>query len=215
MTAAQPPLFTVGAERVRCFVGLPLPEAWNVALSRVAARLAPGLSSKITWTRPCNWHITLRFLGEVEARLLPELRAALAQVEFRALTIRLGPAGAFGSGRAGRGGAPRTLWAGLAEGAAEVSLLAGRVSDALAPLGFADAREGARGFCPHATLGRVRGAAAGEDWGLVDRELGAETFASARVETFVLWRSVLGRGGPKYSALGTYPAAPGRIAAGA
>jgi len=154
---------------------------------------------------------------------LPEVRAALARVEFRALTIRLGPAGAFGSGRAvpvgwavpvgqvdqvgraGRVGAPRTLWAGLAEGAADVSLLAGRVSAALAPLGFADAREGARGFFPHVTLGRVRGAAAGDDWGLVDRELGAEIFASARVDSFVLWRSVLGREGPQVLRAGGVP----------
>jgi len=167
----------------------------------------------------------LRFWGEVEARLLPEVRAALARVEFRALTIRLGacrgvrqragrtgwrwavPVGQVDQvGRAGRVGAPRTLWAGLAEGAADVSLLAGRVSAALAPLGFADAREGARGFFPHVTLGRVRGAAAGDDWGLVDRELGAEIFASARVDSFVLWRSVLGREGPKYSVLEAYPA---------
>ena len=207
MTAAQPPLFTVGAERVRCFVGLPLPEAWNVALSRVAARLAPGLSSKITWTRPCNWHITLRFLGEVEARLLPELRAALAQVEFRALTIRLGPAGAFGSGRAGRGGAPRTLWAGLAEGAAEVSLLAGRVSDALAPLGFADAREGARGFCPHEPVGHLGGQFVEHAFG---RQVLAQGEAQGLVNPLAAELHVFGADVPGHAVHARRPAAPRR-----
>ncbi|OIN99368.1 MAG: 2'-5' RNA ligase, partial [Desulfovibrionaceae bacterium CG1_02_65_16] len=197
-----------GDERVRCFAGLPLPDAWGAALSRVSERLAARLASKITWTPPGNWHSTLRFLGEVEPRRLPEVRAALGRVAFAPMVLRLGPAGAFGAKTGGR--APRTLWAGLAEGGEQAALLAARINAALAPLGFGDA--GGRGFRPHVTLGRVRRPVPDEDWGLVDRELGAETFASARVEFFVLWRSVLGRGGPKYSVLETYPARAGGCA---
>ena len=184
----------------RCFVGLPLPEDWRGALSRAAARLAAHFASRIAWTAPDNWHITLKFLGEVDLARLPELSAALRGITFAPLALRLGGAGMFVSGS---GRAPRTLWAALAEGDEAVSLLAERVGQALAPCGFAHS---GRRFRPHVTLGRVKAAAAGEDWGLVDAALGAEAFAPALIGEIVLWRSILGPGEPKYVALEGYPA---------
>ncbi|GAB6124689.1 RNA 2',3'-cyclic phosphodiesterase [Humidesulfovibrio idahonensis] len=189
------------ATTVRCFAGLPLPEDWRAALSRVAGRLAARFSSRIAWTAPDNWHITLKFLGEVECARLPEISAALRAIVFSPLELRLGGAGAFSASGPLR--APRTLWAALAQGDEAVTALAARVEAALAPCGFAS---GGRGFRPHVTLGRVKAAAADEDWGLVDRELGAEVFAPARVEDIVLWRSILGPGEPKYVALECFPA---------
>lgn len=135
----------------------------------------------------------------MEAARVPAIAAALAGVDFAPLAMRLGPAGSFGPGRA-----PRTLWAGLAEGGEEAAGLAARINTALAPLGFAP--EGGRQcFRAHVTLGRVRSAAGGDDWGLVARELAAERFSRAVARTFILWRSVLGRGAPRYFALWSRP----------
>lgn len=191
------------AERWRCFAGLPLPEDWRAGLARVCGRLASRLASRIAWTQPDNWHLTLKFLGEVETARLPGIEAALAGIAFAPLDLALGAAGSFAAGRA-----PRTLWAGLAQGGADVSRLAEQVEAALEPCGFAPSGAGRDGlkFRPHVTLGRVKDAAAGEKWGLVDRELGAEAFAPARVGELVLWRSILGRGAPKYVALRVFPA---------
>ena len=185
----------------RCFVGLPLPEDWRAALSRVAGRLAARFSSRIAWTAPGNWHITLQFLGEVECVRLPEISAALRGIVFPPMNLRLGGAGVFSASGPMR--APRTLWAALAQGDEAVTGLAALVEAALVPCGFA---AGGRGFRPHVTIGRVKAAAVGEDWGLVERELGAEVFAPARVEEIVLWRSILGPGEPKYVALDCFPA---------
>ncbi|MDR3640229.1 MAG: RNA 2',3'-cyclic phosphodiesterase [Humidesulfovibrio sp.] len=187
----------------RCFVGLPLPRDWGVSLSRVAGRLSGRLASRISWTRPDNWHITLKFLGEVEQARVPEITSALVEISFAPLALRLGGAGTFSADARSGAHAPRTLWVALAEGDAAVSRLAEWVEQVLAPLGFG-AR--ANGFRAHVTLGRVKAPAAGEDWGLVDRELGAENFAPALVGEMVLWRSILGPAGPKYVALEGYPA---------
>ena len=51
---------------MRCFLGLPLPQAWKQALAALLPQLKRGLASRLTWTRPENWHLTLKFLGEIE-----------------------------------------------------------------------------------------------------------------------------------------------------
>ncbi|MBI5518436.1 MAG: RNA 2',3'-cyclic phosphodiesterase [Desulfovibrio sp.] len=187
---------------VRCFVGLPLPEAWQRGLDDLCGGLARALASRIGWTKPGNWHVTLKFLGEVDEARLGELCAALAQVEFAPFSFRLGMAGSFG-----QRGAPRTLWAGLAQGAQECARLAAGVERALGPLGFVP--EG-REYRPHVTLGRVRRAAPGDGWEqagqAVSQALGGPGFASGCAGEFVLWRSILGPQGPKYLALRNFPA---------
>jgi RNA 2',3'-cyclic 3'-phosphodiesterase len=191
------------AETIRCFVGLPLPQDSCVSLSRAAESLSAHLGSRIVWTRPENWHITLKFLGAVEHARLPEISMALSTVPFAPLALRLGGAGTFAADSRVGARSPRTLWVALAEGDEAVFRLAERVTSALAPLGFA---AGLSGFRAHVTLGRVKTPLAGEDWGLVDRELRAAQFAPTLVEKMVLWRSILGPGGPKYVALEGYPA---------
>lgn len=186
------------AGRIRCFVGLPLPEAWRLALNRVTARLALRLASRIAWTGPDNWHLTLKFLGEVDEARLPEVAAALGSIDFAAPCLRLGRAGGFGPGAA-----PKTLWAGLELGEQACASLAGDVDRALALCGFAPER---RPFRAHVTLGRVKAAAVGDDWAAPGEELVREVFAPARPGRLVLWRSILGPGGPKYVALKGFPA---------
>lgn len=148
-----------GAEpAVRCFVGLPLPQEWQdrlAVLRRELDALPPAakppdladLLRRLRWTPPRNWHLTLRFLGNVPAPRIPQLTTALAEVAFAPFTLAVGRAGAFPAR-----GAPRVVWLGLARGAKECAALAGAINAALAPLGFAP--EG-RPFAPHLTLARL------------------------------------------------------------
>lgn len=201
---------------IRCFVGLPLPAGWQRGLDALTERLAGRLASRISWTRPGNWHVTLRFLGEVEQQRLPEIAAALGAVAFAPFALRLGgpgffapvePAACVRAPRATiRQCAPRTLWLGLAKGAEDCARLAHAVGTALQPCGFAPE---ARDFRAHVTLGRVKQAAA-DDWEAAGRELdqgiqGAD-FAPALLGEMVLWRSILGPQGPKYATLKSFPA---------
>ncbi len=191
------------ADSVRCFVGLPLPQSWQEALDRVALGLGARLASRISWTKPGNWHITLKFLGQVEQARMAQVAAALRGVVFAPFALTLGGAGSFEA----PGRAPKALWTGVATGGQACAQLAAQVDAALAACGLA---QEARAFRPHVTIGRVKDAAPGDDWsGLartLERELGREVFAPARMERFVLWRSVLGPGGPKYAALEVVPA---------
>lgn len=210
---------------LRCFIGLPLPRHCQQTLERLTGELSSRLASRITWTRPENAHLTLKFLGNVPDEDIPQLAAALRGVHFAPFALRLGGAGCFpawknsprrdsggDTGRGpdkGRGGAPQVLWAGMEQGAEHCADLARAVEGACAQLGFA-AQAGA--FTPHLTLGRVRVPAQGEDWRAALELAAGVDWGEVRVERFVLWRSVLGPGGPKYAALEVFPALAGASA---
>ena len=109
----------------------------------------------VAWVRRENLHVTLRFLGELDAGAAARAEEAAreAGAAHAAFGARLGPAGAFPSARKAR-----VLWFGLLEGAEPMAQLAQSLERSLASRGFEpDARE----FAPHLTIGRLR---APGDW---------------------------------------------------
>lgn len=177
---------------MRCFLGLPLPEAWKQALARLLPQLQRGLASRLTWTRPGNWHLTLKFLGEVEEGRAQELGAALLGLRFTAFDLMAGPAGFFPNAKK-----PRVFWLGLSQGSAECAALAAQVEGLCAGLGF-PAED--RPFSPHLTLARVR--EAGPDhWEALAKAASDHPWPPGRAERVVLWQSVLSAAGPEYRPL--------------
>ena len=77
----------------RLFVGLPLPQGYQQGLAKLQESLKEVLSGKFTWTRPGNWHLTLKFLGDTPEDLLPAVEEALAGVSFSRLSPRRGRGG--------------------------------------------------------------------------------------------------------------------------
>lgn len=182
---------------MRCFLGLPLPDAWKQALAALAPDLKRGLSSRLAWTRPKNWHLTLKFLGEIEAAQAETLGAALAHLRFAPFDLMAGPAGFFPNAKK-----PRVFWLGLSQGAAECAALSRQVEDLCAGGGFA--RED-RPFAAHLTLARVREAGP-DDWENLAKVASNHAWPPGRVERVVLWRSVLSAAGPEYRELCAIPA---------
>ncbi len=139
---------------VRTFVALLIPKAWMDFLGEVERDLA-GRMSGLSWVKPENAHLTLRFLGDLGdsgVRRAGEavLRGASDVPAFRAT---IGGLGAFPSMSR-----PRLFWAGLAEGAEESKALARSVNDCLKRDGFGPPD---KPFRPHLTLARVREGARG------------------------------------------------------
>jgi len=139
---------------VRLFVAAELPASHRASL---ADACESGRRGGVRWVPAENVHLTLKFLGEVEEKLVPKVEEALAAVAAAAepFALSLSDCGCFPNTRA-----PRVLWVGLGEGAAAAGALAAAVDKALEPLGFAREK---RPFKPHLTIGRVkepRGAAA-------------------------------------------------------
>ncbi|HLL15508.1 MAG TPA: RNA 2',3'-cyclic phosphodiesterase [Pyrinomonadaceae bacterium] len=184
-------------QRVRIFCAVELPED---ARARVAAhveslrRAAQG-SLKITWERAEKLHLTLKFLGEIEAERVEALtRAANRAADVTGnFEVSLREAGAFPPR-----GNPRVLWLGLHDEAGRLAELQKRLEAECERENFP--RE-ERAFRPHITIARIRTPnAAARQLAALHRET---DFAPATfgVGEFVIMQSQLGAGGSRYTPL--------------
>jgi 2'-5' RNA ligase len=178
----------------RAFVAVRPPDD---VLAAVEERLAPARRVMVgpRWAGRDQWHVTLQFLGPVEALapVVDGLTAAVAELEpFR---FRLGGSGAFPNPRQAR-----VIWLGALEGTEAMAGLAGAVTGALAPLGY---EAEARPFRSHLTVARLR------DPGDVTpalAALGGDPVGGAwTVEELVLYQSRLLPSGSQYSVLARLP----------
>lgn len=112
-----------------------------------AARAAP--QARIAWSAPEGLHVTLRFLGDVDAGRARQVLDVLApDVSREAFEMTLAGAGTFPPQ-----GPPRVIWVGVTGGRESMIALEQDVSARLALVGFPPE---ARPYTPHLTLARVR-----------------------------------------------------------
>jgi len=175
-------------ESARLFVGLPLPGEHRRELARLLEDIKPLAPGPCSWTRPDNWHLTLKFLGETPAGRIDDVLRALSGVSWEAFPFRPGGGGFFpGPDR------PRVAWVGVAEGGAACRDLARKVDHAVSGLGF---EPESRPFAPHLTVARVKGPSRGARWAALLAELLKREWPPVVMDRFVLWRSYSGGGGP-------------------
>ncbi|MBV9110135.1 MAG: RNA 2',3'-cyclic phosphodiesterase, partial [Gemmatimonadetes bacterium] len=145
---------------------------------------------------PANWHLTLRFLGDTDEDRHRALADGLRRIR---------PKPAFAVSLAGLGAFPRparatVLWIGVGDGVAELRALAADVEAAAVAAGFAPEP---KPYSPHLTLSRVNPPA--DLRRAID---GAKPFGGRMtVDSFVLFRSQLGGGPPRYERMLTIPLA--------
>lgn len=125
----------------RLFLSLPLPAAARAALSRLAEPL-----HGIAWVPPGRLHLTLRFLGDLDAAAKAVVEERLAAIQVEPFLLPLSGVGAFPPQ-----GPPHTVWTGTGAGHPRLFQLRQRLDDALLSAGLPlDVRT----FIPHVTLGR-------------------------------------------------------------
>ncbi|THB64160.1 MAG: RNA 2',3'-cyclic phosphodiesterase [Desulfovibrio sp.] len=190
---------------IRAFIGLPLPKAYQDLLREFRKKWQPRFAAKMSWTRPENWHLTLKFLGNVNDEELPAMKAALADILFTAFPLQGGQGGFFPPK-----GKPRVFWLGLGQGADACRNLATQIEAAVEPLGFEPEK---RTFSPHLTLARVkpgnRGgrhapSAANDPWPEALADAAAQPWPQHIADRFILWQSDLQPSGPVYTPLAEY-----------
>ena len=166
---------------VRLFVAVWPDAATLEVLSALARPELPG----VRWTRPEQWHVTLRFLGDADPGGVASRLAPAAQ-GLAAVAASMGPACAL---------LGRTV---LHVPVAGLESLAAAVGEATADLGQPP-RPG--GFHGHLTL--ARGRHPSDLRSLVGRPVAS----SWPVPEVTLVSSVTGRGGSRYEVIGRWPLA--------
>ena len=181
---------------MRLFVGITIPKKQRTRIHRSVRDLRED-DLPVRWVDPDNFHITLKFLGEVRREAVPEIEAALERVarSTRAFTTVLKGYGAFPTIRR-----PNVLWLGV-EANPEFRCMKQDLEWALSEVGF-DTET--RAFRPHVTLGRARdegGAGAFRD---LDSRLAELAFSDdIRIHALDLMRSQLSSAGARYSVVST------------
>lgn len=182
----------------RCFLAIPLPGGVRAVLAEWAARARrAGVSG--AWVRPENYHVTVRFLGDLTGEQAAALDAYLPGALSGRGPLRLRVAGADAFPNAGR---PRVLWAGVSASAGDLGAV------------FAAGEAGARAIGlppdhrpphPHVTLLRLRRPAPANVIGpLLEAGAALETDAFD-AGTVALWRSTRRPGGAVYEQRREYP----------
>lgn len=177
---------------MRLFLALNLPKKERARIHRAARRLREQ-DLPVRWVEPDNYHVTLKFLGEVRRDRLASIEEAVERVTSatRNFSTQLGGFGAFPTIRR-----PRVIWLGVGANP-ELRCLKHDLEWGLADAGF---EPETRSFHPHITLGRARSdGAAGAFRGLdaLVPELGFE--GALKVRTVDLMQSRLSREGAQYS----------------
>jgi 2'-5' RNA ligase len=126
----------------RLFTGIEIPAEIALALSSFRGGL-PGAR----WVEPENYHITLRFIGDIDERMADDVTSILGERRQRApVDITIDGLDSFG------GSKPRAVFARTA-GNGELSELQGEQERLLRQVGLAPE---ARKFTPHVTLARLK-----------------------------------------------------------
>ncbi|MGJ8529494.1 RNA 2',3'-cyclic phosphodiesterase [Maritalea sp.] len=176
----------------RLFTGLEIPSDVSFALS-----LKRGGLGKSRWIDPTNYHITLRYIGEVDHQTADEVADCLSQLRVDPpFNVTVNQFGVFGGNR------PRMLWAGL-DPCPELVELHQDHERMLQRFGL---KPDGRKFTPHVTLARLNGVSAGD----VAKHIGrAGVFypLTFKVSQFVLYSAKESIGGGPYLVEETYPLA--------
>ncbi len=127
---------------LRLFVGIGFPPELKLRLSLLRSGV-PGAK----WVDPGNFHLTLRFIGEIGEDIAADIDDTLSRLRVRRFTLQIAGTGVFGGGDK-----PRSLWVGV-ERTPELVGLRDKVEQALFRAGLPPEP---RKFAPHVTLARLR-----------------------------------------------------------
>jgi 2'-5' RNA ligase len=178
---------------VRCFVAVEVEDSFILdAIGRVQSGLI-GTGANLKIVERENIHLTMRFLGDVDVRLLDEVKGLVSAQRFYAFPMELEGVGVFPNLRR-----PRVVWVGVTKGVEELKMIYKELERAILDMGL---RPEKRGFRPHITIARIRSGRNREQ--LVDEVLRSkeEKFGGFEVKQIILKKSVLTPKGPIYSTL--------------
>jgi RNA 2',3'-cyclic 3'-phosphodiesterase len=174
---------------MRVFLALELPgtiKEYLLAATKTMSRKVSG----VKWVKAEGLHVTLKFFGEIEERKTQEIEETLQGInkQHMAIPIQVKEINAFPDLMR-----PRVIVVTFQEGVDNVKAIFHDIENRLLA---ADIRKETRGFTPHITLGRVKGAAP-----VLRRNITPLEEKRFLLDNLVLYQSTLTREGALYTPL--------------
>ena len=186
---------------MRTFLCIPIEDDLRNHISSVAEDLRERINARASWVQRENYHVTVRFLGEIDPMLTVDLKEACREVtaQIPSFDISMDRIGGFPNLDN-----PRVLWVG-GEGPARFRNLLSELDDGLTQLGFTRARVES---LAHITIARIKGRLHAPLAGAIEQITPPSW--RLRAERLVLMESRLTPRGAIYSPLFTLPFAQER-----
>lgn len=171
---------------MRSFLAINLPRDLKEEIGKLVSGLNyPGIKK----VSPENFHITMRFLGEIDDRQAEAIKKKLGEIEAEKFKVSLDKICFFPNENR-----MRVIWIGVKEGQDKIINLQKEIDLRLEELGFPKEQNE---FKPHLTIARIKFIKDKkrilEDAGCIKIE------KSFTAESFDLMQSILDRSGPEYS----------------
>ncbi len=134
---------------MRAFIAIELPSDIKDAISKIQDKLKTALP-KVSWVKPPNLHLSLKFLGEISPEQLSDISKIAEEIANQSCVFKIGleTLGVFPDlARA------RIIWAGTNKMPWELGKIVEQLENKLAQAGFA---KEARPFRAHITIGRIK-----------------------------------------------------------
>lgn len=134
---------------MRAFIAIELPQKIKESLEQLQNKLKIA-AADLKWVRPENIHLTLKFLGEIDAQKQEEITKIIEAIADKTnpFSLSIRSLGAFS-----RMNFPRVIWVGLDKGAQEAEKICLALEEKISKLGIPKEE---RPFSAHITLGRVK-----------------------------------------------------------
>jgi len=160
------------SEQIRSFIAIELPQNVKTELAQLESELERPGHRFVKWVNPRAIHLTLKFLGYIPTKQIPEISNAIEQASkgIPPFHLQIASLGAFPNINQ-----PRVLWVGIKGETDSLQGLQQKIDSALISLGFAEEKQS---FTPHLTMARVR-----EGTSLIDRKNFGELVMSTNFES--------------------------------
>ena len=70
-------------EEYRCFIGIDLPGDVKRYLAQIQSRISSAWPARVKWVEEPNFHLTLKFLGDVNLPRLEKIETGLEKVSLK------------------------------------------------------------------------------------------------------------------------------------
>jgi len=174
----------------RMFVALEMPQHTREEIAGSIVR-AQSMFRGISWVKPDNMHLTLKFLGDVDERNEKGIIEKLELLSVRHMPFEVSYGG---FGHFGRAGSISAIWIGVTEETGALVSLAKDIESAASQLGI---EPETKPFSPHLTLGRVKNPAMLPPWEAIRSSLQPWEGKVSHL-WFSLYKSTLTPSGPIY-----------------